>query len=98
MARLALPIGTLKDHCAVVVIGSGYGATITASRLARAGKQVCVLERIFQTQRGLDALASHPHHVSPGIKRPRTKSSLSSKPRPGLSETRYFPPLITGPS
>ena len=43
-------------------------------------------------------LASHLHHVSPGIKFPRTKSSLSSKPRPGLSETLYFPSLITGPS
>ena len=29
----------------MVVIGSGYGASIAASRCARAGQSVCVLER-----------------------------------------------------
>ena len=29
----------------MVVVGSGYGASITASRCARAGQSVCVLER-----------------------------------------------------
>ena len=29
----------------VIVIGSGYGASIAASRCARAGQKVCVLER-----------------------------------------------------
>ena len=29
----------------VVVIGSGYGGGISASRLARAGRSVCLLER-----------------------------------------------------
>ena len=29
----------------VVVIGSGYGGAIAASRAARAGQKVCVLER-----------------------------------------------------
>ena len=29
----------------VVVIGSGYGGAIAASRLARAGRSVCLLER-----------------------------------------------------
>ena len=52
MARLASPIETLKEHYAVVVIGSGYGAAIAASRLARAGKQVCVLERGREFQPG----------------------------------------------
>jgi len=52
MSRLASPIETLKEHYAVVVIGSGYGAAIAASRLARAGKQVCVLERGREFQPG----------------------------------------------
>ncbi|HEV2382786.1 MAG TPA: alpha/beta fold hydrolase [Terriglobia bacterium] len=45
MGRLSSPIETIKDHYTVVVVGSGYGAAIAASRLARAGQSVCVLER-----------------------------------------------------
>jgi cholesterol oxidase len=52
MARLSSPIETLKEHYTVVVIGSGYGAAIAASRLARAGQQVCVLERGREFQPG----------------------------------------------
>ena len=52
MARLASPVETLKEYYPVVVIGSGYGAAIAASRLARAGKQVCVLERGREFQPG----------------------------------------------
>ena len=29
----------------VVIVGSGYGGSIAASRMARAGRKVCVLER-----------------------------------------------------
>jgi cholesterol oxidase len=52
MARLSLPIEKLQQHYTVVVIGSGYGASIAASRLARAGQQVCVLERGKEFQPG----------------------------------------------
>ncbi|MDQ4104646.1 MAG: alpha/beta fold hydrolase [Actinomycetota bacterium] len=45
MARLSSPMEDLKDHYEVVVVGSGYGGAIAASRLARAGRQVCLLER-----------------------------------------------------
>ncbi len=45
MERLSRPIASMRDHYDVVVVGSGYGGAIAASRLARAGRSVCVLER-----------------------------------------------------
>jgi len=35
----------MLDHYSVVVVGSGYGGAITAARAARAGQDVCILER-----------------------------------------------------
>jgi cholesterol oxidase len=52
MPRLSLPIEALKRHYDVVVVGSGYGGSIAASRLARAGRTVCVLERGREFQPG----------------------------------------------
>jgi cholesterol oxidase len=52
MTRLSSPIENIKDHYKVVVIGSGYGGAIAASRLARTGQQVCVLERGKEFQPG----------------------------------------------
>lgn len=43
--RLSSPIDEIADHYTVVVVGSGYGGSIAASRLARAGRDVCLLER-----------------------------------------------------
>jgi cholesterol oxidase len=43
--RLSSPIEELRTRYEVVVVGSGYGGAIAASRLARAGMDVCLLER-----------------------------------------------------
>jgi cholesterol oxidase len=42
--RLSLPIDRLQDSYGVVVVGSGYGGSIVAARLAR-GRSLCLLER-----------------------------------------------------
>ncbi|WP_345816530.1 alpha/beta fold hydrolase [Paraburkholderia sp. PREW-6R] len=45
MNRLSSAVTAMKSHYDVVVIGSGYGGAIAASRMARAGRSVCLLER-----------------------------------------------------
>ena len=45
MTRLARPLDQLKPRYDVVIVGSGYGGGVAASRLSRAGKRVAVLER-----------------------------------------------------
>lgn len=42
---LSMPCGGMRAQYDVVVIGSGYGGGVAASRLARAGLDVCLLER-----------------------------------------------------
>ena len=45
MNRLSSALTAMQSHYEVVVVGSGYGGAIAASRMARAGRSVCVLER-----------------------------------------------------
>ncbi len=52
LRRLSTPVELIKERYQVVVVGSGYGGAISASRLARAGRSVCVLERGREFQPG----------------------------------------------
>jgi cholesterol oxidase len=52
VARLSAPLNQIKDHYDVLVVGSGYGGSIAASRMARAGRNVCLLERGKEMQPG----------------------------------------------
>lgn len=45
MKAISADLSQIRDHYDVIVIGSGYGGAIAASRLARAGQTVCLLER-----------------------------------------------------
>jgi cholesterol oxidase len=41
----------MRQHYEVVVIGSGYGGAIAASRMSRAKKRVALLEKGIQNNR-----------------------------------------------
>ncbi len=45
MERISSRPGAMRPRYEVIVVGSGYGGAIMASRLARAGRDVCLVER-----------------------------------------------------
>ncbi len=52
MNQLSSPIESIKSHYPIVIIGSGYGGSIAASRLSRAGQKICLLERGLEIRPG----------------------------------------------
>ncbi|GLR79045.1 FAD-binding protein (plasmid) [Azospirillum oryzae] len=52
MDRLSRPNTAIRPFYDVVIVGSGYGGAVAASRLARAGQSVAVLERGRELQPG----------------------------------------------
>src|SRR3974390_1776422 len=45
MITLSSPLDQLQEHYDAIVVGSGYGGSIAACRLARAGRKVALFER-----------------------------------------------------
>ena len=63
MDRLSRPVAEIRPRYDVVVVGSGYGGSIAASRLARAGRSVCLLERGREFRPG-----EYPATLTEGVK------------------------------
>lgn len=61
--RLSFSPSELRPSYDVVIIGSGYGSGVAASRFARAGKSICVLERGAERWPG-----EYPHTAKEAMK------------------------------
>lgn len=97
MDRLSKNLSDLKTlSFDVIIVGSGYGGSIAASRLARAGQKVCLLERGDEVLPG-----QYPTDAASAAKQMRLvsarKGRLSPKPTdptqpvsniPGIMEVR----------
>jgi len=87
--RLSSPIDQLKDNYQVVVVGSGYGGGIAASRLARAGQQVCLLERGRELQPG-----EYPNTLDAALREFQVDTSVGTVgSRTGLYDLRVNPDI-----
>ncbi|KXG53031.1 uncharacterized protein PGRI_000810 [Penicillium griseofulvum] len=87
---LSRPFGSMRSEYDVVVVGSGYGAGVAASRMARAGKSVAVLELGWERRSG-----SFPHTFSQclrdvSISGSSAKNSFISKWMSPGDPTRLF--------
>ena len=58
---MSLSVGDLPITTAVAVIGTGFGGSVMASRLAEGGRDVCVLERGKAYPRGPSPVARPGH-------------------------------------
>lgn len=59
---LSLPVESMRTEYDVVVVGSGYGAGVAASRMARAGKSVAVLELGYEVRRKCESIYHSDYH------------------------------------
>lgn len=68
---LGLPFDLMKEEYDVVIVGSGYGAGVAASRMARTGKSVAVLEIGWERKRtnASNSVVSIPHLLNRFITR-----------------------------
>ena len=89
MKRLSSPISSLAARYDAIVIGSGYGGAVAASRLSRMGKKVAVLERGEEIQPG-----EFPDTPDKALAQSQIQSPLGRVgPRTGLYDLRVNPDI-----
>lgn len=89
MSRLASSWSELEPRYDAVVVGSGYGGAIAASRLARAGQKVCLLERGREFQPG-----EYPDTLAEGSREVQVDSEMGHVgSRIGLYDLRVNPEM-----
>ena len=86
--RISRPVPMMRPVYDVVVIGSGYGGAVAASRMARAGKSVCILELGKERWPGeypVDFVsAASELHVSGNLEKDSKIAQFDSGDRQGL--------------
>lgn len=70
--RISRPVELIRPSYDVVVIGSGYGGAVAASRMARGNKQVCLLERGKEKWPG-----EFPSDIVPAVKELHTTNAAT---------------------
>ncbi|CAI7661418.1 unnamed protein product [Penicillium discolor] len=88
--NLSRPLGSMRPEYDVVIIGSGYGAGVAASRMARAGKSVAVLELGWERRSGSFPLTFSQCLKDMSILGSTAKSSFISKWLSSRDPTRLF--------
>lgn len=83
--RLSSPIENIRGHYPIIVVGSGYGGGIAASRLSRAGQQVCLLERGKERQPGEYPETEHEAVAELQVDTPAKRINPN-----GLYDIRFF--------
>ncbi len=79
MRKLSRPIGQLKPEYDVIIIGSGYGGSIAASRFSRAGLKVCLLEKGKEFQPG-----DYPYTLAEAAKEMQINADVHAAKNNGL--------------
>jgi cholesterol oxidase len=86
---ISQPIAQLAAHHDVLVVGSGYGGSIMASRLARAGRAVTLLERGVERQPG-----DFPDRLVDGARAVQARTARGHFGSPtGLFDFRFEPDM-----
>ncbi|KXH33092.1 glucose-methanol-choline oxidoreductase [Colletotrichum simmondsii] len=70
--RISRPVELIRPSYDVVVIGSGYGGAVAASRMARGNKKVCLLERGKEKWPG-----EFPSEIIPAVKELHTTNAAT---------------------